>query len=131
MVAYQVPLRLTLLWVPLLLLIQIVLTLGIVLPASALLVWYRDIRFVVPLGLQLWLYASPIIYPITLVPEPWRTWYMLNPMAGLIDAYRRVILQGQAPQLPALLLSAAVACVLLLTGYAYFKRAEVAFADVI
>jgi len=131
LIFYKVPLQSTMLWIPFLLALQIVLTLGVVLPASALVVWYRDIRFVVPLGLQLWMYASPVIYPASLVPERWRSLYMLNPMAVLIDSYRRVVLYGESPSLVYLGVSVAIALVLLLAGYAYFKRSEVLFADVI
>jgi lipopolysaccharide transport system permease protein len=131
MVVYRVPLRATLLWVPAILTIQIGLTLGIVLAAATLNVWYRDIRFVVPLGVQLWMYASPVIYPVTLVPKHWRTLYMLNPMAGIITSYRRVILQGQPPEMQYLGLSAAVALLGMLLGYRYFKRSESRFADII
>lgn len=131
MIYYRVPLHTTLLWVPVLVVTQIVLTLGVVLFASTLNVWYRDIRFVVPLGMQLWMYASPIIYPISLVPERWRVIYMLNPMAGLIESYRRTILQGLPPQGLHLGTAAALAVVLLLLSYRYFKHAEAQFADVI
>jgi lipopolysaccharide transport system permease protein len=131
MLLYGVPLRATLLWAPVILAIQIALTLGVVLAAATLNVWYRDIRFVVPLGVQLWMYASPVIYPVTLVPERWRTWYMLNPMAGIITSYRRVILQGQPPEMQVLGLSAGVGLLAMLLGYLYFKRSEGRFADVI
>lgn len=131
MVVYQMPLQVTLLWVPVILAIQVMLTLGVVLAAATLNVWYRDIRFVVPLGVQLWMYASPVIYPVTLVPEQWRTLYMLNPMAGIIASYRRVILQGQPPEVQALGLSAGVALFGMVLGYHYFKRSESRFADVI
>jgi lipopolysaccharide transport system permease protein len=131
MLSYRLPLQPSLLWLPLLLTIQILLTLGIVLPASALLVWYRDIRFVVPLCLQLWMYTSPIIYPTSLVPERLRALYMLNPLASLTDSYRRIILRGQPPQVLHLAISAVTALVLLLAGYAYFKRSEALFADII
>jgi len=129
MVFYRVPLHLTLLWVPLLVATQIALILGVVLFASTLIVWYRDIRFVVPLAVQLWMYASPIIYPVSLVPERWRALYMLNPMAGLIESYRRTILHGQPPQALYLGWAALVAVALLLLGYRYFKRSEARFAD--
>lgn len=131
MVFYRWPLSPYLLWVPLLLVIQIVLTLGVALFGAALIVWFRDIRFVVPLGLQIWMYTSPIIYPTTLVPERFRTLYMLNPMAGLIDSYRRVILLRQPPELLYLTISTGIAVILLLTSYKYFKRSESRFADVI
>jgi lipopolysaccharide transport system permease protein len=128
---YRLPLHASVLWLPPLLAVQIMLTLGLALLGAALIVWYRDVRFVVPLVLQFWLYASPIIYPISLVPERWRTVYMLNPMAGLIDSYRRVLLQGRSPQLLYVAISAGVAVVLLVAGYAYFKRSEAQFADII
>jgi lipopolysaccharide transport system permease protein len=131
LVLYAVPLHFTLLWVPALVAIQVTLTLGVVFFASTFNVWYRDIRFVVPLGLQLWMYASPIIYPISLVPERWRVLYMLNPMAGLMDSYRRVILLGQPPQYACLLWAVFLSATLCIAGYVYFKRSEPEFADVI
>jgi lipopolysaccharide transport system permease protein len=128
---YQVPLSLNLLWLPLIMAVQIVLALGVVLPASALNVFYRDIRFIVPLGVQLWMYATPIIYPISLVPEQFRTIYAINPMVGIVDSYRRVILHGVPPSPEYLGLSAAISILLLLAGYTYFKRMEEYFADLI
>ena len=130
-VFYSVPVALSWVWVPVLLLIQILLTLGIVLFASALNVFYRDIRFVVPLGIQLWMYLTPIIYPLSLVPERFRALYMLNPMAGLIDSYRRIILQAQWPEATYLLTASVVSVVVFLFAYIYFKRAEAVFADII
>lgn len=131
MVLYRAPLYGSLLWVPLLVVTQVALTLGVVFFAATVNVWYRDIRFVVPLGLQLWMYASPIIYPISLVPERWQGVYRLNPMAGLLDSYRRVILLGRPPQYGDLLWAAFLSLVLCAVGYAYFKRSEPQFADVI
>ncbi len=117
--------------VPLLLLIQVVLTLGVVLLASALNVFYRDVRFIIPLGLQLWMYLTPIIYPLSLVPERYRTLYLLNPMAGLIESYRRIIVQGEMPVLAQIAPAALVSFLLFLLAYAYFKQAEQVFADII
>lgn len=131
MLFYHVSVQPTLLWVPAILAIQIVLTLGVVLMAATLNVWYRDIRFLVPLGIQIWMYASPIIYPVTLVPERWRGLYMLNPMASIITSYRHVILDGEPPELRHLSVAAFLALVLLLSAYFYFKRSESRFADVI
>lgn len=128
---YQVPLTLNLLWVPPILALQIILTLGVVLPASALNVFYRDIRFVVPLAVQIWMYATPVIYPISLVPEQFRPIYALNPMVGIIDAYRRVILHGTPPSLEYLGFSALTSVGLFVIGYTYFKRSEDSFADLI
>jgi len=131
MVFYRMPVGLSWVWVPVLLLIQIMLTLGVVLFASALNVFYRDIRFVVPLGMQLWMYLTPIIYPLSVVPERFRELYMLNPMAGLIDSYRRIVLYAQWPNATYLLAAAAVSLILFLLSYVYFKRAEAVFADII
>jgi len=131
MLVYRVPLTWSVLWIPLLLLVQTVLTLGVVLLMSALNVFYRDIRFVIPLLTQIWMYASPVIYPTSLVPATLLPLYMLNPMAGLLDSYRRVLLHGQPPVPSYLGASAAIALVVFALGYAYFKRSEGAFADLI
>jgi lipopolysaccharide transport system permease protein len=131
MVYYRVPLRASCWWIPVILAIQVSLTVGIVLVAATLNVWYRDIRFVVPLGIQLWMYASPVIYSISSVPESIRSLYLLNPMAGVISSYRNVILKGQPPNLTYLAFSGAIAVLILFGGYAYFKRSEIRFADVI
>lgn len=130
-VFYRVPVTPSWVWIPALLLIQIMLTLGVVLFASALNVFYRDIRFVVPLGMQLWMYLTPIIYPLSVVPERFRRLYVLNPMAGLIDSYRRIILQARWPDVTYLLTAAVVSTVVFLLAYVYFKRAEAVFADII
>lgn len=131
LIFYGIPLKPSFVTLPLVLFVQLALVTGVVLLASTLTVFYRDIRFVVPLGLQLWMYLTPIIYPLSMVPERFRSLYMLNPMAGVIDSYRRVILQGEWPQMSYLLLAAAVSIVLLLGAYSFFKRAEGVFADII
>jgi len=131
MIFYQVPLSLSLVCVPLLLLIQIMLTVGVVLATSAMNVFYRDVRFVVPLGLQLWMYVTPIIYPLNMVPERFRAVYMLNPMASIIDSYRRIILLGEWPHFSYLALGGVVSLLLLIGAYWYFKRSEAVFADII
>ncbi len=128
---YQVPATPMLLWVPVLIALQVCLVLGIVLPAAAINVFYRDVRFLIPLATQLWLYATPVIYPVSLVPEQFRLLYALNPMVGIIDSYRQVILLGLPPVPEYLALSAVVSLALLLIGYRYFKRSEGAFADLI
>ncbi len=131
MVYYRIPLSPTILWLPLLLLVQLLLTLGVVLFLAAVNVFFRDVRFVLPLLTQVWMYASPVIYPSTLIPERFRMLYMLNPMAGLIDSYRRVILMGQSPVPAYIGVSAGAALLLFVGGYAFFKRCEPAFADMI
>lgn len=119
------------LWVFPLLAVQIILTIGVALWGSATIVFFRDIRFVVPLVTQVWMYATPIIYPVELVPERLRPLYFLNPMAGIIDGYRRALLLSEAPRMPAFLLGTVVSVLLLLLGYLFFKRVEPLFADLI
>ena len=128
---YRIPLHATLIFIPVILLVQILLTLGVVLFASAVNVFYRDIRFVVPLGIQLWMYATPIIYPTSLVPDPFRRFYMLNPMAGVIEAYRDVALRGAWPDWNGFGLAAIMSVLVFAGGYSYFKRVEWQFADCI
>lgn len=131
MLIYRVPLTTAVIWLPLLVSIQMALILGVAFITSSLSVNYRDIRFIVPLGLQLWFYATPVIYPLSLVPERFRLIYMLNPMSGLIVSYRAVLLHGQPPPLGYLAMAASAALVVLAVGYALFKKLEPSFADVI
>lgn len=131
MLIYQIPATWAMLWVPVLVLVQMVLMLGLVLLMSAVNVFYRDIRFIIPLLTQIWMYASPVIYPTSMVPPQLLPIYMLNPMAGLIDSYRRVLLQGQPPMPAFLGVSAAISLILFFIGYRYFKRSESTFADLI
>jgi lipopolysaccharide transport system permease protein len=98
---------------------------------SATQVRIRDVGVAVPLLLQLWLFATPVIYPLTAVPVRWRSLYMLNPMVGVIENFRQVILRGAAPDLRSLATSAWISVVLLVVSYVYFKRVEATMADVI
>ncbi|KAA3661575.1 MAG: ABC transporter permease [Chloroflexi bacterium] len=118
------------LFLPVILIVQIVFVLGLGFIGSALNVFYRDITHVVGLGLQVWLYATPIIYPVTAVPERFQTLYFLNPMAGIIESYRAVLLRGEMPS-QFLWLSAVVGGILFIAGYWIFKRLEFQFADVV
>jgi lipopolysaccharide transport system permease protein len=131
MLFYRVAFSWTLLWVPLLLAIQILLCLGVILFASAANVFYRDIRFVVPLAIQLWFYASPVIYSANNVPAWLRPFYILNPMAGLIDGYRRVVLLGLPPAWDSLAAAALISVALFGLAYRYFKSVEPKFADLV
>ncbi len=134
MIYYQIPVNINFLWIPVFLVIQIILMLGIILLGSALTVFYRDVRYVVPLAIQLWFYATPIIYPISLVEEnlpQLRTLYALNPMVGIVESYRDVILEGVPPNFTDLGLAAAMSIVLFVVAYYVFKRLEVLFNDLI
>jgi lipopolysaccharide transport system permease protein len=131
MVYYHVPLfEVVWLYIPLILLIQVGLVLGLGLMGAALNVFYRDIKHVIVLGLQLWLYASPVIYPVSVVPERLRSLYFVNPMAGVVEAYRSVLIHAKAPD-GHLLWSAFLALVVLVLGFWFFKRVETQFADVL
>jgi len=98
---------------------------------SALQVWFRDVGVAMPLLLQIWMFATPVVYPLSAVPERFRGVYMLNPTVGVIENFRRVVLQGLAPDLYSLGISAIVAAILLPLAYLYFKRVEATMADVI
>ena len=128
---YRIPLYSTWVWVPVLVLVQTGFTIGVILPASALNAFYRDVRFVIPLATQIWMYATPIIYPASAVPEWLRPFYFLNPMAGLIVSYRRVILQGLPPDTMAFGMAVGVSLLFLVVGYFYFKHVEGKLPDVI
>jgi lipopolysaccharide transport system permease protein len=105
--------------------------LGVSAGLSAINVRYRDVRYVVPFAIQMWLFASPIAYPSSLIEEPWRTISAVNPMVGVVEGFRWATLgTGDAP-LALMGVSAAAAAVILLAGLAYFDRVERAFADFI
>jgi len=132
MAFYRVGPTLAFLYLVPLLFVQLVFTLAVTLILAAVNVSYRDVRYALPLVTQVWLYATPVIYPLSVVPERIRAAYIaLNPMAAVIEAYRRVLVAGSPPDLRMLLVSGLSSGVLLWAGYAYFKRAERAFADVI
>lgn len=131
MIAYRVPARPSILLLPVLLLIQIILTAGISFLMSALNVYYRDVNQMTLLVLQLWMYACPIIYPTSLVPAWLLPYYLLNPMAVVIDGYRKVLIQGVLPDWGQLGIAAAISLFVLWFGYTIFKRMEDKFADVI
>jgi lipopolysaccharide transport system permease protein len=116
--------------VPVFLLLALVTALGVGMWLSALNVEYRDVRYVIPFLTQLWLFATPVAYPSSLLAEPFRTIYGINPMVGVVDGFRWALL-GSAPPGPTIGLSAAVSVALLVTGGFYFRRMERTFADVV
>jgi lipopolysaccharide transport system permease protein len=118
-------------WVPVLALMVVVTALGPGLWLAAANVHYRDVRYVMTFLVQLWLFASPVAYPSSLLAEPWRTLYGLNPMAGPIEGLRWALLGSGAAPGAMTALSAAVAVALLASGARYFRRMEKSFADVI
>lgn len=105
--------------------------LGVGLWLSALNVRYRDIGHAVPFLVQIWMFASPVVYPASLVPERWRAVYALNPMVGAIEGFRWAVLDKPAPAAAIVAVSVAAAAVLLISGLVFFRRMERTFADVI
>ncbi|MFN7918899.1 MAG: ABC transporter permease [Bryobacteraceae bacterium] len=112
-------------------LLAVVTSLGAGLWLSALNVEYRDVRYVIPFLTQFWMLATPIAYPSSLLPEPWKTLYGLNPMAGVVEGFRWSLLGIGTPPGGVVWVSAAVAAVSLITGVLYFRRLEHTFADVV
>ena len=104
---------------------------GISLFTSAMNVKYRDVRHAIPFVIQIWMFASPIVYPVSLVPERWRLLYGLNPMAGVIEGFRWALLGQTAPDPVVMAESVVVLFVVLIAGMVYFKQVERQFADVI
>lgn len=132
MAVYGIAPEVSALWmIPGLTVLIIALTLALGFLLSALMVRYRDIRSIVPLLVQLFLFATPIAYSITLIPEKWRAVYGLNPMAGPVAGFRSALLGTPAPDGGMLAVSVATTLVLLIVGLAYFVRTDRTFADVI
>lgn len=126
----EVP-RATSVWVPVLLAVQVAVTIGVALIISSVVVYLRDVRHALPLLLQLGLFATPVAYSLRAIPAWARPVFsFLNPLAPVIDGYRRTILLGQAPDLGLLALGALSATALLVGGFVVFKRLETGIADV-
>lgn len=119
-----------LLLLPVVVAVQMALVVGLGLAAAALNVFVRDVRSILLLVTQLWFYASPVIYPVEAVPAAYRPLYGLNPMVGIIEAYRDLLLRARWPD-ASLGTAALVSTLLCALGYALFKRAEFRFADVV
>lgn len=123
--------HLTTLWVPALIVVQLAFTIGVLLAASSVIVYVRDVRHALPLIVQFGLFATPVAYSIRAISASVRPWYAAaNPMAPVIDGYRRTILLGQAPDWGLLLPGAVSAAAFLIGGYWLFKRLETGIADV-
>ena len=129
MIYYRVPLTIYALYVVPIVLILTCFALAISLFLSATQVRFRDIGVAVPLLLQLWLFATPVIYPLSSVPLRFRTIYSLNPMVGVIESFRQVVLRGSPPDYWSLMVTAIVSVVLLFLSYIYFKHLETTMAD--
>ena len=131
MVFYGIFPTLNVLWLPAFLLLAFVTALGVGLWLSALNVQYRDVRYVIPFLTQFWLFATPIAYPSSLLEEPWRTVYGINPMVGVVEGFRWALLGTDTTPGPMVAVSAFAAIFLLVSGAFYFKRMEKSFADLV
>jgi len=118
------------LWLPVFVLLALVTALGVGLWLSAINVRYRDVRYVIPFLIQLWLFASPVIYASSLLPARFQWVYGLNPMAGVIEGFRWALL-GTEPPSAMMAVSVAVVVIILISGAFYFRRSEKTFADVV
>jgi lipopolysaccharide transport system permease protein len=119
------------LWLPLFLLLALTTSLGAGLWLSAMNVQFRDVRYTVPFIVQAWLFATPIAYPSSLLSEPWRTLYGINPMVGVVEGFRWALLGTDTAPGPIILVSSLGALALLVSGAFYFRRMEKTFADVV
>jgi len=126
---YQVAVSWKLLLLPVLIVITILVSLSISLWLSAINVKFRDVRFILPFLVQVWMYATPIAYPISIVPESWRFAYSLNPMVALIESYRWVILGSEISSAGNVLFSVTLFGLMLVGGLWYFQKTEMTFAD--
>jgi lipopolysaccharide transport system permease protein len=117
-------------WLPALMLLAVATAAAASIWLAALNVRYRDVRFVVPFAVQIWMFATPVAYPASLVPAKWRALYGLNPMAGVIEGFRWALVGGPAPGLMTVV-SALVVAIALAGGVVYFRSSEGTFADVV
>jgi lipopolysaccharide transport system permease protein len=113
------------------LLLALITALGVGLWLAAMNVQFRDVRYTVPFLTQCWLFATPIAYPSSLLAEPWRTLYGINPMVGVVEGFRWILLGTATAPGPIIIVSSVVALALLISGAFYFRRLERTFADVV
>jgi lipopolysaccharide transport system permease protein len=128
---YRVPLTIHALWTIPVIGVLALFIIGLSLFFSATQVRFRDIGMAMPLLVQLWMFASPVVYPLEQVPARFRSLYDLNPMVGIVDGFRRALVGGESPDMRLLALSTAISVVFLPLAYVYFKRVEATVADVI
>ena len=131
MLYYRMVPTINIVWLPFFLLLAVVTSLGVGLWLSAMNVQFRDVRYTIPFLIQAWLFLTPIVYPSSSIPEPWRTVYGINPMAGVVEGFRWALLGTDTAPGPMIVVSSVVALVLFISGAFYFRRMEQSFADVL
>ena len=130
MFCYHVPPTLAALWIVPLVFLTVLTALGAGIFLSSLTITYRDFRYVIPFGIQIWMYVTPVVYPVKAIPQKWQWIILLNPMSGFVEAYRSAIL-GRAIPWSQLGLSLSVAGIVFLLGLYYFRKTESTFADIV
>jgi lipopolysaccharide transport system permease protein len=131
MLFYGITPTLKIFYLPLFLLLALITALGVGLWLSAINVQFRDVRYVLPFLTQFWLFATPIAYSSSLLSEPWRTIYGINPMVGVVEGFRWALLNTNTAPGPTIAISSLTALIILITGAFYFRRMERTFADVV
>ena len=128
---YQVPITLSILILPALLILSMLLSIGVGVIFAALNVYYRDFTYVLPFVIQVWMFASPLAYSTLIIPDSLSWLYKLNPMVGVIDGFRWAIFQSTTFPLNSILYSCATSVSIFIIGMLIFRRLESRFADVI
>lgn len=131
MLVYGFAPTINIVWFPFFILIAMMTALGVSLWLSAMNVLFRDVRYMVPFITQAWLFATPVAYPSSLLAEPWRTLYGLNPMVGVVEGFRWALLGTDTEPGAAIIVSFTVSLLIMISGLYYFRRMEKIFADVI
>ena len=131
LLVYKIKLSVYILLFPVFSAILILFTFSVSLFTSALNVRYRDVKYIIPLGMQIWMYLTPVIYPLSVVPERFRWAYLINPLAGIVHSFRVILLEARAPDLAIVLYPAIASVILFVASYSYFKKSERWFADII
>lgn len=131
MAFYGIAPNLKMLVIPPLMIVAALLALSIGLWLAPINVRFRDIKHTLPFMIQIWMYASPIVYPLSIVPQEWQMLYSLNPMVGVIEGFRWAVFGQGAPNFMALGMSAIIIVILMVGGLIFFRRMERTFADVI
>ena len=131
MLWFRTPVGWPLLWCPVLLLLTILLATGVGFAVAALGTYQFDTVFALPFLMQLWMLVTPVMYPLHSVPEPWRAWYQLNPMVGIVDGFRAILVQARAPDLPLLGCSVLGIVVVWIVAWPLFRFTSQYFADVL
>lgn len=131
MVYFRFPLHLTVVALPLIMFVQFILVMGVSLFLSAINVFYRDVENLLEVIMMVWMYLTPVIYPPEFIPARYQSLFNLNPMMGIVNAYRNVLLWGVWPPLTSFTYAVVISLVLFFTGYAFFKAKSKYFADVL